>query len=55
LHTLKNDTLLENANIIAELTTQIIQIPTTKTLKIVLIRVNANKPFKVFVHLNYKI
>jgi hypothetical protein len=55
LHTLKNNTLLENANIIAELITQIIQIPTIKTLEIILVKVNANKPFKVFVHLNYKI
>ena len=55
MHTLKNDTLLENANIIAELTTQIIQILTAKTLEIILVRVNANEPFRVFAHLNYKI
>jgi hypothetical protein len=33
---------------------QIIQIPTTKTLEIILIKVNSNKPFKVFIYLNYK-
>jgi hypothetical protein len=34
---------------------QIIQIPITKTLEIILVKVNANKPFKVFAHFNYKI
>jgi hypothetical protein len=55
LYTPKNDTLLENANAITELITQIIQIPTAKTLEIVLIKVNANEPFRVFAHPNYKI
>ena len=55
MYTFENDTLLENANAIAELTTQIIQIPIAKILKIVLVKVNANKPFRVFAHFNYKI
>jgi len=42
LHTPKNDTLLENADAIAELTTQIIRIPIAKILEIVLVKVNAN-------------
>jgi hypothetical protein len=54
-YTPKNDTSLENADTIAELTTQIIQILTAKTLEIILVRVNANEPFRVFAHLNYKI
>ena len=57
LQTPKNDTLLKitDFTIIAELITQIVQISTAKTSKIVLIKVNANEPFRVFVHLNYKI
>jgi hypothetical protein len=54
-HTPKNDTSPENADTIAELTTQIVQIPTAKTSEIVPVRVNANKPFRVFAHPNYKI
>jgi hypothetical protein len=54
-YTLENDTLLENADAIAEPITQIVQIPTAKILEIVLVRVNANEPFRVFVHPNYKI
>jgi hypothetical protein len=36
------NTLLENADAIAELTTQIVQIPTAKILEIILVKVNAN-------------
>jgi hypothetical protein len=39
---------------IAELI-EIVQIPTTKILKIELIRINANKLSRVFAYLNYKI
>ena len=55
LHTFKNNTLLEIANAIAELTTQIIQISTAKISEIILVKVNINKPFKVFIYFNYKI
>jgi hypothetical protein len=55
LYTLKNDTSPENADAIAELTTQIVQIPTAKISEIVLVGVNANEPFRVFAHLNHKI
>jgi len=56
----KNDTLPKIADftIIAK-PIQLVRIPTTKTLKIVPVKVNANnqnnKPFKVFVHPNYKV
>jgi hypothetical protein len=56
LHTPKNDTLLEITDFtITAKPMQIIQIPTTKTLEIILVRVNANKLFRVFAHFNYKI
>jgi hypothetical protein len=42
LHTPKNDTLLENANAIAEPITQIIRIPIAKILEIIFVKVNAN-------------
>jgi hypothetical protein len=54
LQTLENDISLEILDFIAE-PTQIVRIPTTKTLEIVLIEVNANEPFRGFVHFDYKI
>jgi len=56
LHIPKNDISpkITDFTIIAE-PMQIIQIPTAKTSEIVLIKVNANKLFRVFVHPNYKI
>ena len=56
----KNDTSpkIADSTITVE-PTQIVQIPTTKTLEIVLLKVNTNdqnnKPFRVFTHFNHKI
>jgi len=60
LWTPKNDTSpkIADSTITAE-PTQIVQIPITKTLEIVLLKVNTNdqnnKPFRVFTHFNHKI
>jgi hypothetical protein len=51
----KNDTLPGIADATAELTMQIIQILTAKTLGIIPIKVNANKPSRLFAQLNYEV